>query len=146
MSWSLGSSGLFWPITYHFPTTDEIYDLIGIGALNLDLIVSIKRLQQYGDSKLVSNLVEKFIKEQEKKISPEDTAQIMSNLDDRTFDPSLGGSAFNAVLTIASMHLGLRLGYIGVAGKIDTGNAKGSKLDFREKLDAEHVDIHLVDK
>src|SRR5260221_14098960 len=24
MSWSLGSSGLFWPITYHFPTTGSL--------------------------------------------------------------------------------------------------------------------------
>ena len=73
-------------------------DVVGIGALNVDFLVPA----------VVPALVREWGTEQVL-----DTALIPA--DGRA---ALGGSAFNTIHAIAHCHTGLRLGYVGVAGRM----------------------------
>ncbi|MBU2663906.1 hypothetical protein KOI35_10435 [Actinoplanes bogorensis] len=84
-------------------------DIVGIGALNLDLIV---------DSASVAGVAARWEPGIEHRV---DDPAIMSALLDevRVARPAIafGGSAFNSINALSRTGSGLRLGYVGVAGR-----------------------------
>jgi len=106
--------------------------VVGIGALNLDYLVA-------GAAPVLPPLewgAEQGV----------DAATIRAVLDATEGRPSLGGSAFNTVYAMAHAGAGLRLGYVGVAGRMPVPGL--SALDTLDAcgIDRRHVfrdDEHL---
>jgi sugar/nucleoside kinase (ribokinase family) len=101
-------------------------DVVGIGALNLDYIVNIRRADQGNDGLpgLTEHLVQLFAAHSTnfewgtELIADEQTVHAaLEAVNTASVDVSLGGSAFNAVLALARMRLDIRIGYVGVAGR-----------------------------
>ena len=81
-------------------------DVVGIGALNLDFRVSAvapELVPEWGTERSV------------------DAATIDAVVAAAGGSVTLGGSAFNTIQAIAYAHRGLRLGYVGVAGRVPPG-------------------------
>jgi sugar/nucleoside kinase (ribokinase family) len=101
-------------------------NVVGIGALNLDYIVNVRRFTRGVDN--VSGLTERLVRlfaahstnfEWGTELIAEEQ-MIHAALDEvstASVDASLGGSAFNAILALARMQLDIKIGYVGVAGR-----------------------------
>lgn len=90
------------------------FDLVGIGALNVDYIASNLTSPQL-DS-VFYNLSVNFESGTEKPLSKEEAIGIVKSKD-VSFDKSLGGSAFNAIRAAHEMNPELKVGFIGVLGE-----------------------------
>ena len=93
----------------------QAFDVVALGALNVDLVVEGGGAEENGFS------------------SAEDSERIGSHRFIReliarrgeTAIPFLGGSAFNTMLIFGQLRLGLRLGIIGVSGAVGDGLHRG---------------------
>jgi sugar/nucleoside kinase (ribokinase family) len=106
--------------------TSFALDVVGVGALNLDYIASVSALAGQPRSRSLTSQISELV---EKTGAPLEWGTERS-VDDQTIyaaieavssagpDTSLGGSAFNAIHAIAQAQAGLRLGYVGVAGRV----------------------------
>src|SRR5215831_4158665 len=116
----------------------SMFDLIGIGALNLDCVASKSRILSLQPS-IADWLSNRFEHKTERPVSEEEINLTLSQMGISTFETFLGGSAFNTIHTIASVNPGLRLGYVAVSG--DTGV---NGLDFVEAMKHFGVDTSYV--
>jgi len=89
-------------------------DIVGIGAINLDYIASAS--SKVGETR-VADLPGFFEWGSEHSVGEEWIGETLERLGVDGLHPFLGGSSFNVIHALASMGLGLRLGFIGVAGK-----------------------------
>lgn len=102
-------------------------DVVGIGALNLDYLTCSDSAVDVDDawvplSARIAELID------DGRPAPEwgteaavDEATVYAALEaanPSSLQTSLGGSAYNAIHALAQMHLDLRLGYVGVAGRV----------------------------
>lgn len=115
-----------------------MFDLIGIGALNLDCVASKTRVLSLQPS-IADALSHKFEHKTERPVSEEEIKLTLSQMGISTFETFLGGSAFNTIHTIAAVNPGLRLGYVGVAG-----NTGVSGLDFVDAMKHFGIDTKYV--
>jgi sugar/nucleoside kinase (ribokinase family) len=115
-----------------------LYELVGIGALNLDLIATQRRLMMLGPH-LLGELRSRFEHGTEQPVDKEVIEILLSQMGSRTFDAFLGGSSFNVVHTMASTNPGFRLGYIGVAGRTEILD-----LDFCDALEELGIDTRFI--
>lgn len=87
-------------------------DLIGIGALNIDFFVKRKglgRALQVDLDGVLENHSERFVEMQV-------VDSYIQNIGIDNCRTQLGGSAYNATRTVASLDLGLNVGFVGCAG------------------------------
>jgi sugar/nucleoside kinase (ribokinase family) len=117
-----------------------MFDLICIGALNVDYLISKRDLLSV-DTPLLFDIESNFEPGTERPIDESNINDLISRNGLAAFDISLGGSSFNTLYTIAAMNLGLRLGYIGIAGETGIDN-----LDFCNTLEEFGVDRRYVFK
>ena len=103
------------------------FDVVGVGALNLDYIATASAMRRQGAADggpLVSRLNDLLEGEApvewgaERDVSADVIYAALEAADADSLKVNLGGSAFNAITAIAQTRLGLRLGYVGVAGKM----------------------------
>jgi sugar/nucleoside kinase (ribokinase family) len=117
------------------------FDVVGVGALNLDYIDGVSA-QRQRDPGMRPEIVTRFELGVE---TPVDEATILDALDRlggrEALVPSLGGSAFLTIHALAEMGLGLRLGYIGVAGRSPAPDF--SPLQLMDDLGIDHSVIRL---
>lgn len=92
-----------------------MYDLIGIGALNVDYIITQERLQGL-DPDLKWRFAEMFEHNREEPVSESELQKLIEEIGRHKFDICLGGSAFNVVQAATALSPGFRLGYVGVSG------------------------------
>jgi sugar/nucleoside kinase (ribokinase family) len=102
------------------------FDVIGVGALNLDYIADDSPLAHGNEKPSLAVRISKIVEQ----TGPPLEWGTERHVDDRTIyaaieaassaqpDTALGGSAFNAIYAIAHTQVGLRLGYVGVAGHV----------------------------
>jgi sugar/nucleoside kinase (ribokinase family) len=113
-------------------------DVIGFGALNLDYIASATKLS----AKRAERVAEWAARFEWNVETPVDKATIdraINQLGAMSLDASLGGSAWNTIFALAQMRLNLRLGYVGVAGRVDYPG-----LSFLRQMDAGGIDRRFV--
>jgi sugar/nucleoside kinase (ribokinase family) len=115
-----------------------MFDLIGIGALNLDCVASKSRILSLAP-RIADELSDKVEHNTERPVSEEEVDLTLSRLGASTFETFLGGSAFNTIHTIASVNRGIGLGYIAVAGNTGIGG-----LDFVAAMNQLGVDTTYV--
>lgn len=105
---------------------DYEFDVIGVGALNLDYIANAPMRDEDGASRSltarIAELVERcgppFEWGTERRVDDYTVHAAIEAVSSARPDTSLGGSAFNAIFAIAHTQVGLRLGYVGVAGHV----------------------------
>lgn len=113
-------------------------DVIGIGSLNLDLIITSEKLGSLptGEVNRAYSIIESC---SGAPASLRDVDKVLSLLGRDSFRESLGGSAFNTVHALAELGLGIRTGFVGVAG------STGSRRDFLELMEGLSIDTTCVD-
>ena len=115
-----------------------MFDLIGIGALNLDLIATRKKLM-FLEPELKEEVIDRFEYGAEKSVSIEEIDFTIAQMGLSSFDPFLGGSSFNTINTVAHTNPTAKLGYVGISGK--TGY---DDLDFFDTLRNLGIDTKFV--
>ncbi|BFO21873.1 hypothetical protein SHKM778_82610 [Streptomyces sp. KM77-8] len=113
-------------------------DIVGFGALNVDYIASASRLS----TRMAEQVSESTARFEWNTEGPVDEASIrkaIERLGASSLDASLGGSAWLTMFTLAQMRLGLRLGYVGVLGRIETAG-----LSFVRQMDVLGIDRRWV--
>jgi sugar/nucleoside kinase (ribokinase family) len=101
-------------------------DVVGIGALNLDYIASAVSVPGGADTPSITDRLARLLVQATGSFQPGvemsvDEQTIYAALEEVStvsLDATLGGSCFNAVYTLTQLELGLRLGFVGVAGRI----------------------------
>lgn len=111
----------------------EMFDIVGIGALNIDYIATRSNLQKISQES-IRELASKFEHGAERPGTPSEVQSILSKMRS-VFTPSLGGSAFNVIQAIASTDPAIRLGYIGI-----TAPSTEPSIDFMAWLRRHNVD------
>jgi sugar/nucleoside kinase (ribokinase family) len=101
-------------------------DVVGIGALNLDYIANASKSGGPRRSRALTSRISDLVMRTgspiewgtERRVDDETIHAAIEAASSASPDTSLGGSAFNAIYAIASTQVGLRLGYVGVAGRV----------------------------
>ena len=102
------------------------FDVIGVGALNLDYIAGNPATAgAIGERSLTARLAhlvgqngERLEWGVERQVDSRTIHAVIEAVSSSRPDTMLGGSAFNAIHAIAKTKAGLRLGYVGVAGRV----------------------------
>lgn len=113
-------------------------DIVGIGALNLDLIATRQRSLSV-EPQLLHELLNRFEQGTEETITESQVKLLLSQFGASIFEKYLGGSAFNVIHTIAWVNPHFRLGYVGVAGQTNIPD-----LDFVSALKRLRVDTQFL--
>lgn len=101
-------------------------DVVGVGALNLDYIANASSATGPPRSRTLTASISELVVRTgpplelgtERRVDDETIHAAIEAASTAMPDTSLGGSAFNAICAIASTRVGLRLGYVGVAGRV----------------------------
>jgi sugar/nucleoside kinase (ribokinase family) len=100
-------------------------DVVGIGALNLDYIVNVGDRVADQEPSLSARLGRLFASrsvtfEWGSEISADEETiyAALEEVNTASIDASLGGSSFNAIVALARMQLDLKIGFVGVAGRV----------------------------
>jgi sugar/nucleoside kinase (ribokinase family) len=113
-------------------------DVIGFGALNIDYIASASKLS----AKLADQVAEwgeRFEWNVEGPVDDSTVRRIMDEFGAGSLDASLGGSAWNTIFALAKMRINVRLGYVGVVGRVDIPG-----LSFLREMDDCRIDRRFV--
>src|SRR5688500_495080 len=112
------------------------FDVVGVGAINLDYIATASAALRHAPAKgapLVTRLNEALGDGTtiewgtEHDVGADVISAALEAAGADSLKVSLGGSAFNAITAIARTDLGLRLGYVGVAGKMPMPGMSGTR-------------------
>ncbi|MGH4015018.1 MAG: PfkB family carbohydrate kinase [Pseudonocardiaceae bacterium] len=101
-------------------------DVVGVGALNLDYIANASASSGQTRSRSLTTRISELIDRMgpplewgtERRVDSHTIHAAIEAVSSARPDTSLGGSAFNAIYAIAKTQVGLRLGYVGVAGRV----------------------------
>lgn len=113
-------------------------DIIGFGALNVDYIAGASKLS----AKLAERVAEwnaRFEWGVEGAVDDATVYRVIRQLGVAALDASLGGSAWNTIFGLAQMHTDVRLGYVGVVGRVDYPG-----LSFLRQMDELRIDRRFV--
>jgi sugar/nucleoside kinase (ribokinase family) len=113
-------------------------DVVGFGALNVDYIASASRLSQR-TAERVTESTARFDWNLEGPVDEATITGAIGRLGAASLSYSLGGSAWLTTFALAQMRVGLRLGYVGVVGRVE---APG--LSFLGQMDELGVDRRWV--
>ncbi|HZM78770.1 MAG TPA: PfkB family carbohydrate kinase [Candidatus Limnocylindrales bacterium] len=132
---------------------DFRFDVIGVGALNLDYIASASSSQvtkRGGGRSLTAQLSQVLGVGEgplewgaEKRVDADTIYAALEAVDASSLKVNLGGSAFNAICAIAHTGLGLRLGYVGVSGRMPMPGL--SSIRQLELLSVDHQGVQKRD-
>lgn len=111
-------------------------DIVGIGAINLDYIASAS--SKVGETS-VTDLPGLFEWGSEHSVEEEWISAALERLGVDGLHPFLGGSSFNVIHALASMGLGLRLGFVGVAGSSPVPGISVKRHLYERGIDGTYV-------
>jgi len=109
-------------------------DIVGIGALNIDRIVTAEKMNELPKD-IVKEAMNSFIYGAERLVDKNEIERIMSLFGRASFRKTLGGSAFNTMTAMAALDSGIRIGFSGIAGLTGSKN-----LNFKSTLDEMSID------
>ncbi|MFD3704973.1 carbohydrate kinase family protein [Nocardia sp. NPDC058658] len=113
-------------------------DIIGFGALNVDVIATASGLSELAAEQITESTA-RFEWNREGPTDRESILDEIRNIGTSSLNFSLGGSAWLTIYALAKMKLGLRLGYIGALGRIE---APG--VSFRSQMSELGIDDRWV--
>ncbi|MCW2900189.1 MAG: ribokinase [Streptosporangiaceae bacterium] len=118
----------------------NVPEVIGLGALNIDYIASASSLSER-QAERVTESNARFEWNVEGSVDEETIPTVINQLGTSSLAASLGGSAWNTILALGQMKVGVSLGYVGVVGRVE---APG--LSFTRQMDLLHIDHAWVKK
>lgn len=110
-------------------------DIIGLGALNVDYIAGASRLSERAHERVTESTA-RFEWNREGPADEQTISMAIRNLGAASLSFSLGGSAWLSIFTLAQMQVGVRLGYVGMLGRIETPGL--SFIEQMEELGIDH--------
>lgn len=113
-------------------------DIVGFGALNLDYIAGASRLSAKRMER-VQESTARFEWGAEGVVDATTIYHAIDRLGSAALEASLGGSAWNTILTLANMRIDLRLGYVGFVGRVEHPG-----LSFLRRMDLLGIDHRFV--
>ncbi|MFY1671983.1 PfkB family carbohydrate kinase [Plantactinospora sp. WMMB334] len=113
-------------------------EVVGFGALNVDYIASASRLSQRMAERITES-VARFEWNREGPVDEDVIDEAIQHLGVASLGYSLGGSAWLTIFALAQMGVSLRLGYVGVVGRVE---APG--LSFISQMDELKIDHRWV--
>lgn len=101
-------------------------DVVGMGAFNLDYLANASAsTTRPGVPALATRIAELFADDPtpfewntERSVDERKIYEALAEVNAVSLDATMGGSAFNAMFALAQMRLNLRLGFVGVAGRV----------------------------
>lgn len=90
----------------------DTLDIVGIGALNIDFLATVSADVIECDDRIGG--VEWGTEAAVEEVT---LTNVLNSLSNESMTASAGGSAFNSLFALANMKSGLKLGYVGVAGR-----------------------------
>lgn len=93
-------------------------DIIGLGALNVDVIATASGLSELAAERITESTA-RFEWNQERPTGRDTILEAIRNIGSASLNFSLGGSAWLTIYALAQMRLALRLGYVGALGRIE---------------------------
>jgi len=126
---------------------DFAFDVIGVGALNLDYIASAPTLVGQSSARSMTERVSELVERigpplewgTERLVDSQTVYAAIEAVSSVRSETVLGGSAYNAIHSIAQTRVGLRLGYVGVAGRVPLPG-----VSFVQQFEALRVDHRFV--
>jgi len=126
-------------------------DVVGVGALNLDFIATVAAVPVGTEAASIRSRLERlaagssppFEWGAETVVDEKTIYAALEEVSTTSLDATLGGSAFNAVFALTQMQLGLRLGFVGVAGRVPIPGL--SSLAQFVRLGVDHVFVRHDD-
>jgi sugar/nucleoside kinase (ribokinase family) len=115
-------------------------EVIGFGALNVDHIASASLLSKRMSVQITESAA-RFESNIEGPVGQDVIEDAIQNLGAASLSCSLGGSAWLTIYALAEMRVGLRLGYVGVAGQIGVPG-----LSFIKQMEELGIDHRWVDR
>lgn len=106
-------------------------DIVGIGILNIDYLIKKSRV----NSRINTT---GFEPGSTRHVPSEKIAEIISSVGLNNFRICPGGSTFNTIFAISSMHTGISTGFIGISGKEEDG------CDFKQIFKENAIDATFV--
>jgi sugar/nucleoside kinase (ribokinase family) len=106
-----------------------------MGALNVDYIAGASRLTERADERITESTA-RFEWNREGPVNEQTIMMAIRNLGAASLSCSLGGSAWLSIFTLAQMRVGVKLGYVGVLGRIETPGL--SFIDQMDELEIAH--------
>jgi sugar/nucleoside kinase (ribokinase family) len=108
------------------PADGFAFDVVGVGALNLDYIAASSAVQAESGGASFTERVSRILGHDagpvewgtEKSVDADTIYAALEAVEAKSLKVTLGGSAFNAVCAVAHTELGLRIGYVGVSGRM----------------------------
>lgn len=97
---------------------DNAPDIIGFGALNIDIIAGASELSERAAEKITESTA-RFEWNREGRVDRQSILDAIKNIGSSSLNFSLGGSAWLTIYSLAQMKLDLRLGYVGALGRIE---------------------------
>ncbi|WP_202638155.1 PfkB family carbohydrate kinase [Bailinhaonella thermotolerans] len=93
-------------------------EIVGFGALNVDYIAGASRLSQRLADRVTESTA-RFEWNREGPVDQDTILRAVESLGAASLSYSLGGSAWLTIYSLAQMRVGLRLGYVGVVGRVE---------------------------
>jgi sugar/nucleoside kinase (ribokinase family) len=123
------------------------FDVVGVGALNLDYIAGTPVVPGRGRKRSFTEHLSGLVGQAElplewgveRQVDSRTIHTVIEAVSSSRPETMLGGSAFNAIHAIAKTKAGLRLGYLGVAGRVPVIG-----LSAVQQLDSLGVDCQVV--
>lgn len=115
-----------------------LLDLVGVGAFNIDYIVTSKVLRTI-NPQLAGETDQRFEYGSEELADIEYLQRFLHSSAQANYNTSLGGSSFNVINAAKFTQPSLKIGMIGVAGRTDVAG-----LSFEERLHALHIDTSCL--
>ncbi|MEU1075972.1 MULTISPECIES: PfkB family carbohydrate kinase [unclassified Streptomyces] len=116
----------------------RLVEIVGFGALNVDYIAGASRLSRRL-AEQVSESTARFEWNTEGAADEVTISKAIERLGTSSLDASLGGSAWITIFALAQMRVDVQLGYVGVAGRIETPG-----LSFVRQMDLLGIDRRWV--
>jgi sugar/nucleoside kinase (ribokinase family) len=123
------------------------FDIVGVGALNLDYITGNPGAAGMSPEHSLTARISELVGQEgeplewgvERQVDSRTIHAVIEAVSSSRPDTMLGGSAFNAVHAIAKTKAGLRLGFVGVAGRVPVIG-----LSALQQLDSLGIDSRYV--
>ncbi|HEX4220748.1 MAG TPA: carbohydrate kinase family protein, partial [Pseudonocardiaceae bacterium] len=127
-------------------------DVVGVGALNLDYIANASALADQHVARSMTDRLSQLLvaaggqmtSGTEHRVDGDTIHAAIEAVSALRPDATLGGSAFNAIHAMAKAQAGLRLGYVGVAGRVPMIGLSTSQAF--QKLGVDHRFVRSVDQ
>jgi sugar/nucleoside kinase (ribokinase family) len=108
-------------------------DVVGVGAFNIDYLTDVSDQAGRGEPESVGARIERVLAAAgvdlewgtEHAVDERTIYAALAELDRASLKDSLGGSAFNAIYALAKLNLDLRLGFLGLAGRVPIPGQSG---------------------